>query len=87
MNDLVEGIGIIVVTVMAAFLISVVGGTLFYFIYEDSIQAMFPKAVETGVLAATLTWWQSVKIVWIFTILIKSGQTTDNKSSSKNPSK
>jgi hypothetical protein len=51
-------------------------------IWEDSVTAMFPKSVESGVLAATLTWWQAVKISWVFNILLGSTKI-DNKEKKK----
>lgn len=79
MNQFAEGVGFIVVALLLVFVVSVLGGTLLWFIWEDSITAMFPKAVENGVLAPTLTWWQSVKITWIFALLFKATQTNNNK--------
>lgn len=46
-------------------------GTLLWFIWEDSLSAMFPTAVASGILAAKLTWTQAVKISWVFNILFK----------------
>lgn len=83
MNKFAEGLGMIVMGLLIIFGISVLGGTILWLIWEDSITGMFPKAVETGVLAATLTWWQSVKITWIFSILIKATNSTTNKTKEK----
>jgi len=80
MNKFEEGIGIIVVVLLTLFLFSVLGGTILFLIWEDSITAMFPKAVESGLVAAKLSWWQSVKITWICSILIKSTNTVNNNS-------
>lgn len=78
MNDFAEGLGYLLVGLLIVFAVSVFGGTILWLIWDDSITAMFPKAVETGVLAATLTWWQSVKITWVFSLLIKTATTSTN---------
>jgi hypothetical protein len=79
MNNFAEAVGAAILVILLVFVVSVFGGTVLYFIWEDSLTAMFPKAVESGVLAAKLTWWQSVKIVWIFALLVKATQTNKNK--------
>jgi len=79
MSDFMEGVGFIVVALFLVCVMSVLGGTALWLIWEDSITAMFPKAIESGVLAATLTWWQSVKIVWVFSLLLKATQTNTVK--------
>lgn len=81
MNKFAEGIGMIVTGILIVFAVSVLGGTILWFIWEDSVTAMFPKSIESGILAATLTWWQCVKISWVFSILIKT--TTTNSSTKK----
>jgi hypothetical protein len=83
MNQIVEGMGKIIVGILILCGVAVLSGTLLWLIWEDSITAMFPKAVETGVLASTLTWWQSVKITWIFTLLLKATNTNSTSSSDK----
>lgn len=79
MNRFAEGIGYIIFGLLIVCAISVLGGTVLWLIWEDSLTAMFPKAVESGVLAAKLDWWQSVKITWIFALLFKSTSTTSSK--------
>jgi hypothetical protein len=79
MNKIAEGIGYIIVGFIIVCAIAVLGGTILWLIWEDSLTAMFPKAVESGVLAEKLGWWQSVKITWIFALLIKSTNTTSSK--------
>ena len=79
MNNFAEGLATLVVGLLLVCAMAVFGGTILCLIWEDSMTAMFPKAVETGVLAATLTWWQSVKISWIFALLIKSSLTNNTK--------
>jgi len=78
MKKITESIGIAIIAMIAAFLLSVVGGTILWLIWEDSIIGMFPKSVESGILSNKLEWWQSVKIVWIFNLLIKATLNNDN---------
>ncbi len=79
MNRFAEGLGILLIASIIIGAGALLGGTILWLIWEDSVTAMFPKAVESGVLAATLGWWQSVKIVWVFGLLIKATQTNNNK--------
>lgn len=76
MNKFAEGLGIVIVGFLIIAAVSVLAGTILWLVWEDSVAAMFPKAVENGVLAATITWWQAVKISWVFNILIKTTTTT-----------
>lgn len=78
MNKVAEGLGYIIVGLLIVCCVSVLGGTLLWLLWEDSITAMFPKAIESGVLAATLDWWQSVKITWVFTLLLKGSSSTSS---------
>ena len=79
MNDIAESVGKIIVGLLLIFVGAVFSGTILWLIWNDSVGAMFPKAVETGVLAATLTWWQAVKVSWVFAILIKATTTVNSK--------
>jgi len=58
------------VAVFIAF-IALVGGTILYWIWPIAIPATFPGAVASGIIAGKLSWWCSVTLVWIFSILIK----------------
>ncbi len=50
-----------VVTIFAAVAIGAfLGGTIIYYIWPIAIPAVFPKLVEEGILASSLTWWQSI---------------------------
>lgn len=83
MNKFADQISYILAGVFVIALGSVVGGTLLYLLWEDSITAMFPTAVKNGHLAGSLTWWQSVKIVWVFTLLVKVQHNVVNKTPNK----
>ena len=69
-------IGIIAITCF----ISLLGGTFLFFLWPVAIPSAFPAIVESGALAESLTWWQSVCLVWVFTILLKSSHSSSNKS-------
>lgn len=81
-NNFAEAIGYIVAGLMLIFIASIIGGTFLWLVWEDSVTAMFPNSVENGILAATLTWWQAVKISWVFNILLGSTKI-DNKQKEK----
>lgn len=85
----VDRLSFVVLNLIITAIVATVGGTIIYLIWDDSVTAMFPNAVSTGVLAAKLTWWQSVKIVWICGVLFKTTIEThkleDKKT--KSPSK
>ncbi len=61
----------IIMSIITMSIGAVTMGTILYFIWEDSLTAMFPTAIASGVLAAKLTWWQAIKISWVSNILIK----------------
>jgi peptidoglycan/LPS O-acetylase OafA/YrhL len=54
------------------FIGAVIGGTVLYFLWPVAIPAAFPGLIASGVLAAKLTWGQSVCLAWIFHIFFKS---------------
>ena len=68
-------IGALGAAVLLAF-IATLGGTILWLIWPVAIPAAFPGFVEKSFLAAQMTWWQSVCLVWLFGILIKSGKPT-----------
>jgi hypothetical protein len=72
MNNYADRMTVIFMNIFTTFVAAVASGTILWFIWEDSLSAMFPTAISAGILAATITWWQAVKIVWIFGILIKT---------------
>jgi hypothetical protein len=76
-GTIVVGVGL----VGLAFVLSVLGGTFVWLIWPVSIPMAFPGLVTTGVIAAKLTWWQSVCITWLFGILIKSSGSSVSKKS------
>jgi hypothetical protein len=74
-NKFLIAIGALIIGLLIIAISSVILGTVLYVIWEDSVTAMFPSSVENGILASKLTWWQCVKISWVFSILIKSTNT------------
>jgi len=79
MEDLFKIVGAFVTMVATVSVVSVATGTLLWLVYSTSIPMLFPSAVENGILAADLTWWQFVKVAWVFGVLIKSSNTNNNK--------
>lgn len=70
-NSTRQRFNLILMSVITMGMSAVMLGTLLWFIWEDSISAMFPTAVSSGILTAKLTWTQAVKISWVFNILFK----------------
>jgi hypothetical protein len=60
--------------------VSVVSGTLLYFIWPMAIPAVIPGLVKDGIVAGALTWWQAVLTTWLFSILIKPSVSSNSKS-------
>ncbi len=74
-KGLIIGLGsIALIGILALF-----SGTILWLLWPVAIPVAFPGLVETGVLAAKLSWWVAVCLTWIFGILIKSTQTNNNK--------
>lgn len=55
MNKLFEVVGAVIVATILIFLAAVFGGTVIWLIYPVAIPATFPKLVELGYLASSLT--------------------------------
>ena len=53
------------------FLLSLVSGTILYWIWPVVMVPVFALPA--------LTWWQAVCLTWIASILVKSSQTNNNK--------
>jgi hypothetical protein len=68
-------LGIMAVAIIVAFF----GGTVLWLIWPVAIPAAFPGLVASGAIAAKLAWWQSVCLVWVCGLLIKSSQSNTNK--------
>ena len=66
-----EIVGMFFLTILMIFVDSVLGGTILWAIYPH-IHALFPTAAENGIIAFDLSWWDSVCVSWIFSILIKT---------------
>lgn len=71
-------IGAIVMITLRIFGVSLIGGTILYFIYPH-INSLFLSAAKNGIIPYNLGWWDSVCIIWIFTILIKSSVLSSKK--------
>jgi hypothetical protein len=73
LKGLIMGLGGIVLLGALA----LVSGTILYLIWPVAIPVAFPGLVENGILAASLPWWVSVCLTWVFSILIKSSNTNN----------
>ncbi len=71
-------VGAFITLLVTVFCLALITGTILWMIYATSIPMLFPNAVEHGILAADLTWWQFVKVTWVFGILIKASNTNNN---------
>lgn len=58
--------------------ISLLGGTVLWLTWPTALDA-FPRLVGEGWVEPRLSWWSSVCLVWVFTILVKASQTNNNK--------
>ena len=67
--------------VIIVFLAACIGGTILWAVYEH-IFALFPSAMEHGILAETIGWWDAVCVTWIFAILVKGTPAAAKQSSS-----
>jgi len=79
MEKIVSVIGTAVLVVLLMGIAAFISGTILFLIWPVAIPAVFPGLVASGVIAARLSWWVSVCIVWVFSILIKAPQTNNNK--------
>lgn len=57
---------------------AVFGGTLLWLLWPTAMDA-FPRLVGEGWVEPNLSWWSSVCLVWVFTILVKASQTNTSK--------
>jgi len=76
-EEIAKAIGAILLIAFTVFFISTLYGTILYWIYPH-IHSVFPSAANNGIIARELSWWDSVCISWIFSILIKSSVTNNN---------
>lgn len=67
----------IVVSTIAIFFLATISGSLLYLLYPH-IHVLFPNFAENGILAKELAWWDSVCIIWIFSLLFKSSINQNN---------
>lgn len=67
------------VGIIVSFVIAVIGGTFVWLVWPV-VNHAFPKLVADGVLASSLSWWDSVCLTWLFGLLIKSTQTNKKES-------
>jgi hypothetical protein len=54
-------------------------GTVVWLMWPIAIPAAFPGLVVSGMISAKLSWWASVCLSWLFSLLIKSSTSTTKK--------
>ena len=72
MNDFLTKFLIALGGIVLIGLIAVLGGTFVWLLWPVAIPVAFPGLVASGVLASKLSWWVSVCLTWLFSILLKS---------------
>jgi len=50
-------------------------GTIVYLLWDPTVSTVFPGLVEKGIVSAHLTWWTSVKLVWLIAVLFATNKT------------
>jgi hypothetical protein len=75
MNDFISTIIAALGVVAIVFIVAVFGGTFVWLVWPV-VNHAFPKLVADGVLASSLSWWDSVCLTWLLGLLIKSSHTT-----------
>ena len=78
MDKVIEWLIIAFGVVAIVFFAAVVGGTFVWLVWPV-VNHAFPKLVAEGVIASSLSWWDSVSLTWLFGLLIKSTQTNNSK--------
>ncbi len=63
--------GVAVLAIIMISFTAVISGTVVWLLWPVAMGA-FPGLVSGGVLAAKLTWWESVCLTWLLGFLIKS---------------
>lgn len=78
MDKLVIGVilGLGAIALIAA--LSLVSGTIVWLLWPYAMAA-FPGLVKAGTLASELSWWTSVCLTFVCSILIKASQSNTNK--------
>ena len=78
MEAIFKGLAVGIGAIVLVALLSVVGGTIVYWIWPTAMEAL-PGLVENGTLPPELRWWAAVCVTWLFGILIKATQTNNSK--------
>jgi hypothetical protein len=78
-SDFIRLVFAVIGVVLLVFFASILSGIIVYFVWPVAINAAFPGLVDAGIIAKSLTFWQSVCLSWLFGSLIKSTNTTTNK--------
>lgn len=76
MDKFLTGLGLAVVAILLITLAAFIGGTIVWLIWPVVIPVVFPAAVASGAVAGNLSWWTSVCLTWLCSLLIRSSTTT-----------
>ena len=68
---------LILISIITLLFTATIGGTIIWLLYSH-IHALFPNAANSGIIAKDLGWWNSVCIVWMFSICIKPSVKSNN---------
>jgi hypothetical protein len=74
--------GLIITTSLIAFF-AFLSGTIVWLIWPYAIPAAFPGLVASGTLAAKLSWFSSVCLAWLSSILLKTTLKSSEKKEKK----
>lgn len=70
-KNLIMQFGVAILALILISFTAVISGTIVWLLWPVAMNA-FPGLVSSGILAAKLTWWQSVCLTWLFGFLIKN---------------
>ena len=76
MEGVAKFIGVLGALILV-FALALVSGTILWLIWPVAIPAAFPGLVASGIIAGKLSWWASVCLTWVFSILVKATQTVN----------
>jgi len=76
---LLMGMSAVILIIVSISLFAIIGGTIIYWLWPVAIPAAFPGVVTAGYIAAKLSWWQAICLMWLCGLLIKSSSAVSNK--------
>lgn len=79
MSDFIRLVFAVIGVVLLVFFASILSGIIVYFVWPVAVNTAFPGLVASGMIAKSLTLWQSICLAWLFGCLIKSTNTNKNE--------